>query len=234
MQGAAKVFIKKDGKMDEVQVEKRIEGGREKFWFNQNKDQPQQPKEDQEPATGETEVTVLEEDTPEEIETQNKMWLMEQVTSLEREKEEMKRGLQEMATRVQLQESLLKHCMELQGVLDSAVTRACESVQRLNTFTESASEAINGLAGETQKHQDTFREVGRVLLNHEERIALTGAASQEMAQYINALIEESQKKTLLVGSLMRENQEQNQVLQRHEIGQHVLAEFLKDVANRQS
>ena len=50
----------------------------------------------------------------------------------------------------------------------------------------------------------------------------------------SALIEESQKKTLLVGSLMKENQEQNQVLQRHEIGQHVLAEVLKDVANQQA
>ena len=119
-------------------------------------------------------------------------------------------------------------------MLDSAVTRVCESVQRLNAFTENASVAINGLAGEAQKHQDTFREVGRILLNHEEHIHQTGVASQEMAQYINALIEESQKKTLLVGSLMRENHEQHQILQRHEIGQHVLAEVIKEVANQQS
>ena len=85
MQGAAKVFIKKDGKMDEVQVEKRIEGGREKFWFNQNKDQPQQPKEDEEPSTRDEEATALEEDTPEEIEAMNKMWMMDRVTSLGRE-----------------------------------------------------------------------------------------------------------------------------------------------------
>ena len=49
MQGAAKVFIKKDGKMDEVEVELRVEGGRERFWFNQKKDQPQHD-EDEEPA----------------------------------------------------------------------------------------------------------------------------------------------------------------------------------------
>ena len=53
MQGAAKVFIKKDGKMDEVQVVKMIEGGRERFWFEEKKDRPQQPKEDEEPATRE-------------------------------------------------------------------------------------------------------------------------------------------------------------------------------------
>ena len=160
--------------------------------------------------------------------------MIDKVTSLERENDEMKKGLQEMATRVQLQENMLKRCVELQGVLDSAVTRICESIQRLNAFTENASAAINGLAGEAQKHQDTFREVGRILLNHEEHIHQTGVASQEMAQYINALIEESQKKTLLVGSLMMENQEQNQVLQRQEIRQHVLAEVIKDVANQQS
>ena len=33
---------------------------------------------------------------------------------------------------------------------------------------------------------------------------------------------------------MRENQEQNQVLQRHEMGQYVLAKVLKEVANQQS
>ena len=103
-----------------------------------------------------------------------------------------------MATRVQLQENMLRQCVELQGVLDSAVTRVCESVQRLNAFTESVSAAITGLVGEAQKHQDTFREVERILLNNEEHIHQTGVASQEMAQYINTLIEDGQKKTLLV------------------------------------
>ena len=232
--GAVKVFLEKEETRKEVDVEKRGGEGRWRFWFEEKKDQPQQPKEDEEPASGKDDVTVVEEDTPEEIETQHKMWLIDKVTSLERENEEMKRALQEMATRVQLQENMLKQCVELQKVLDSAVTHVCESVQRLNAFTESASAAITGLVGDVQKHQDTFREVGRILQNHEERIAQTGVASQEMAQYINALIEESQKKTLLVGSLMRENQEQKQVLQRHEIGQHVLAEVIKEVANQQS
>ena len=131
---------------------KRIEGGKERFWFEEKKDQPQQPKEDGEPAAEKTEVVVLEEDTPEEIEAMHKMWLIDKVTSRERENEEMKKALQEMTTRLKLQENMLKQFVELQRVLDSAVTRACESVQRLNAFTESASEAINGLAGEVQKH----------------------------------------------------------------------------------
>ena len=71
---------------------KRIEGGKERFWFEGEKDQPQQPKEDGEPASEKTEVVVLEEDTPEEIEAMNKMWLIDKVASLERENEEIKKA----------------------------------------------------------------------------------------------------------------------------------------------
>ena len=78
------------------------------FWFNEKKDQPQQPK-DEEPATRGEEGPALEEDTPEEIEKMNKMWLMDKVASLERENEEMKKALQEMATRIALQENMVKH-----------------------------------------------------------------------------------------------------------------------------
>ena len=66
MRGAVKVFIKKDGKMEEVQVVKKIECGREMFWFEEKKDQPQQPKEDEAPSARDEEVTVFEEDMPEE------------------------------------------------------------------------------------------------------------------------------------------------------------------------
>ena len=66
--------------------------------MEEKKDQLHQPK-DGEPASGEAEVVVFEEDTPEEIAAMNKMWLMDKVTSMERENEEMKKKLQEMATR---------------------------------------------------------------------------------------------------------------------------------------
>ena len=90
-------------------------------------------------------------------------------------------------------------------------------MQRVNNFIESATATIAGLVEEVQKHQDNFREVGRILPNHEEHIAQTGAASKEMAQYINALIQESEKKTLWIGNMMKENHEQNKVLGRHEM-----------------
>ena len=71
--GAVKVFLEKEETRKEVDVEKRGGEGRWRFWFEEKKDQPQQPKEDEEPASGKDDVTVVEEDTPEEIETQHKM-----------------------------------------------------------------------------------------------------------------------------------------------------------------
>ena len=234
LQGGVKVFIRKDGKMAEVEVEKRFEGGREKFWFNEKKDQPEHQTERQEPAPGEDQVVPFEEETQEEIDERNKMWLNEKVTTLEKEKEELMKTLQEMDTRIALQDNKIKEIEERHGSIQTTIARVCESVQRLNAFTETATPLINGLVQEVQKHQGSFREVGRVLLNHEEHIAKTGTASEQMAQYINALIQESEKNHLWIGNLIKENQEQNQVLQRHEMGQYAMAEVIKDVANKQS
>ena len=43
-----------------------------------------------------------------------------------------------------------------------------------------------------------------ILQTYEEHMAKTGAASQEMAQRINALIQENSNKTVRISSLMRE------------------------------
>ena len=68
---------------------------------------------------------------------------------------------------------------------------------------------------------------------HEDYIVKTGAASQEMAQYINALIKENENKTVWISSLMRENQEQTNVLRQHQLGLQVQAEVIKTVVNQQ-
>ena len=162
------------------------------------------------------------------------MWAIEKVTTLEREKEELKKTLQEMETRIAVQDNKIKEMDERQGAVQATLARVCESVQGLNTFTETATPLINGLVQEVQKHQGSFREVGRVLLNREEHITKTRTASEQMAQRINALIQESEKNHLWIGNPMKENQEQNNVLRRHEIGQYAIAEVIKDVANKQS
>ena len=130
-------------------------------------------------------------------------------------------------------ETTLKGTADRCGAAEATLARICESVQHMNTFRENATTVVNGLVGEVQKHRGFFLEVGRILQAHEEYIAKTGAASQEMAQYITALIQENQKKDLCIGSLMRETQEQTQVLRQHEMKQQVIAEVLKTVVNQQ-
>ena len=73
----------------------------------------------------------------------------------------------------------------------------------------------------------------RILQTHEEHMAKTGAASQEMAQRINALIEENANKTVWISSLMRESQEQTHILLQHQLGLQVQAEEIKSVAYQQ-
>ena len=66
LQGGVKVFIRKDGKMAEVEAEKRFEGGRERVWFNEKNEQTLNQTEPQEPSPAE-QVIALEEETQEEI-----------------------------------------------------------------------------------------------------------------------------------------------------------------------
>ena len=72
-----------------------------------------------------------------------------------------------------------------------------------------------------------------ILQVHKQHIAANGTVSQQMAQYVNALIEENEKKTLWIANQMKESQVQTEVLRQHGIGQHVLAEMIKWVANQQ-
>ena len=72
-----------------------------------------------------------------------------------------------------------------------------------------------------------------ILQVHERHITVNGAVSQQMAQYVNRLIEENEKKTLWIANQMKESQAQREVLRQHEMGQQVLAEMIKWVASRQ-
>ena len=51
--------------------------------------------------------------------------------------------------------------------------------------------------------------------------------ADEMAQYIDALIEDAEKKRLWIGNLMKESQTREEVLRQHHMGQQVLAEVMK-------
>ena len=93
------VFLEKDGTRKEVEVTKRIEGEIEKVWLKEKDAHPQQEerKENHEPTLEDDERTKeeddeptpedvgMQQDTPDEIEAMNKMWLAESHITRERE-----------------------------------------------------------------------------------------------------------------------------------------------------
>ena len=249
------VLLEKDGKRKEVDVLKRLERGRDKVWLVEKKSQPQQEKGrgDDERTRGDEDTTTLEEDgatvveddeptveenngmqqdTAEEIETMNKMWLMEKVKELEKENGEMKAKIQELEVKIAQQAEATSGVVAFHPAIQSAITEIAEHIRQQIMFNESTRTSIAGIVQEVEKHQDYFREVVRVLQNHEQHIANQGLARQEMAQYLNVLIQENEKTKAWVGSLMRETQAQEQVLRQHEMRQHVLAEVIKRMVDR--
>ena len=67
LNGAARVFIEKDGERKEVQAEERIEGGKARIWLTEKTSNPHQVLEvgDDEPSQG-NQDGGMQEDTPEE------------------------------------------------------------------------------------------------------------------------------------------------------------------------
>ena len=71
----------------------------------------------------------MSEDDPEERETGQKMWLIEKVTSLEKENEELKRTIDEMATRIEGQETSKDELAERLAAMETAISKIAEHVQ---------------------------------------------------------------------------------------------------------
>ena len=117
--------------------------------------------------------------------------------------------------------------------LKKGLLEIAQHVGQHEAFNRSVRTSIDGLEKQVQIHQDNFGHVVRIFKNHEEHITKNGFVSEGMAQYINALVEESEKTKLWVGSLMRESQEQEAVLRQHEVGQQVLAEVIKRIVTQQ-
>ena len=108
MDRETKIFLEKDGKRREVSAEKLVGKGGPRFLFKEKMPEPpQQPEEkrdDQPVAEEASDESATEDDPvtevqtpgmskvdPEEKETQNKMWLAEKASSLEKENGELKR-----------------------------------------------------------------------------------------------------------------------------------------------
>ena len=229
-----KVFLEKDGNRAEVHVEKRIQGGRVGFWFDERSAQPpQQPQGCEAGDESETveEVVGVDEVTPDEMHTERMMWLTEKATTLENEKEELKRTVRDMEAKIELQENAIKHVVDRLLIVENAITQIAEHIQQQNVFNESARSSVTGVVEEIKKHQEQFQEVVRVLQNHEQRILTNGVASQEMSQYINGLALDNENKKQWIGILMKETQAQAEVLRQHHLGQQVLAAVIKRMAD---
>ena len=239
MKGKVKVILEKDGTRTEVEVLKRFERGREYIWFKEKKpEQPHQKKPEQtrqqpeggkepvavdaveESATEDDNATVvptagLSEEDPEEREIREKMWLAEKVTSLEKENEELKVSLQVIETRLATQEDSARQVDERCVRLEAAITQIADFIQQQNASIESSRALMNGLVEEVKAHQDNFQKLGMIMQVHERHIVQSGTITQEMAQYINALVQENEQKNLRIASLTKEYQAQADVLRQH-------------------
>ena len=208
------VFLEKSGEKKEVSVEKLEREDGPRFWFKDLKPDP--PKEQVEERPDEQSVTedaadessteevirVMSEVDPGEVETGKKLWLSEKATTLENENGDLKRVLREMEAKIELQGKTIAGMARRHGAIETTIAKIAEHVQRQIAFNEGVRASFTSVAEEVGKHQNNFREVVRILQAHE-YIVRNGAASQEMAQRINALIEENATKTMWIGSLMR-------------------------------
>ena len=225
--GAVTVFLQKDETRKEVDIEKRVDDGGERFWLLDKPPQPQEAgaKADDNPTPGED--AAMQHDTAEERNAMHMMALVERITTLERENGELKRVIQEMEAKTALQENAIKEVTGRCGVIEAALMEIVQHARQQEVFNGSVRASIDGLESQIKTHQNTFQEVVRVLQAHETHIVKNGSAASEMAQFINALAQENEKKTLWIGSLMKEAQAQAGVLREHQAGQQVLAEMMK-------
>ena len=169
----------------------------------------------------------MQHDTAEERNAMHMMALVERITTLERENGELKRVIQEMEAKAPLQENAIKEVTGRCSVIEAATMEIVQHVRQQEIFNGSVRASIDGLESQVNTQQTNFDEVVRVLQAHETHCVKTGSAASDMAQFINALAQENEKKTLWIGSLMKESQAQAGVLRQHQAGQEVLAEAMK-------
>ena len=79
-----------------------------------------------EESTTKDSASEMSEVDPEEMETGQKTWLVEKVTTIEKENGELKKAFHEMETRLHIQESAMKHVDERCGRIETARARIAE------------------------------------------------------------------------------------------------------------
>ena len=100
----------------------------------------------------------------------------------------MRNAVQELEANVATQAGAIVTTAGRCSTIESAIMKIAEHVQQQEIFNGSVRTSVNALESEVKKHQDNFQEVVRIFKKHDEYIMKNGAASEEMAKYINALV----------------------------------------------
>ena len=166
MKGDARIFLEKGYVKIEVSVEK-LEGNEGlRFWFKDLTPDPPKKQVEEKPdeqsvtedavdeSTTEEVVQVMSEVDPGEEETGKKMWLAQKVTTLEKANGEMKTAIQEMRSKIELQEKAIVEMAKRHGAIETAIAQIVEQVQRQDTFNEGVRASFTSLAEDVGKHQN--------------------------------------------------------------------------------
>ena len=86
--------------------------------------------------------------------------------SLEKENGELKRALQEMEAKIELQGRTIAEMSQRHGAIETTIAKIAEHVQCQDTYNEGVRASFTSLAEEVKQHQNNFREVARVFQAH--------------------------------------------------------------------
>ena len=99
----------------------------------------------------------MDEDAPEEKQTMEIEGLVERITSLENENKELKRTIQEMATKIGHQDVIASDAVQKLVAMEDAIAKIAQHVQTQSKFNESINKTANGFENQVKIHQDDFQ-----------------------------------------------------------------------------
>ena len=179
IKGKVDVFLEKDRGRRHVQVEQRIERGGRIVGFQDFNSEPRPDHEEvreesvrdvfsnnsvteDDPTKQVVVVPVMSEVDPEESETRQKTRLSE-ISTLKKENKDMKMALQEMRTKLSVQETALRQVEERCMRMEAVITQIADFSQQQNAAVESSRALMNSLVEEVRIHHVNFQLIGMVM-----------------------------------------------------------------------
>ena len=78
---------------------------------------------------------------------------------------------------------------------------------------------MSSLAEEVNTHRENFQKAGMIMQVHEQYIMRSGVVTQEMAHFVNALVQDNQNKSMRIEVLAKEYKAHAEVLRQQQVGQ---------------